>query len=206
MFNSRLIIGLMNQPIQPLSLPLVGKKLPDFSYDASLNSQLVKGDLSSYRGKWLVLVFYPGDFTFVCPTELKEIEDIYPRFKELNAEVLAVSTDSVYSHLAWHNSSKAIGSVEYPMIADPAGILSRALGVYIESEGVALRGSFVVDPEGIIRATEVNDTSIGRSAAELLRRLEAAKYVEEHQGEVCPASWKPGEKTLKPGADLVGKI
>lgn len=196
----------MNEPIQPLSLPLIGKKLPDFSYDVLADRKLEKGTLASYRGKWLAIVFYPGDFTFVCPTELKEIADLYPKFQELGAEVLAVSTDSVYSHLAWHDISKAIGSVQYPMVADPAGILSRALGVYIESEGVALRGTFIVDPEGIIRAAEVNDNSIGRSAAELLRRLQAAKYVAEHKGEVCPASWKPGESTLRPGKDLVGKI
>jgi NADH-dependent peroxiredoxin subunit C len=196
----------MNEQIKPLALPLVGKKLPDFSYDALSNGQLVKGKLSDYRGRWLAIVFYPGDFTFVCPTELKEIADLYARFQELGAEVLAVSTDSVYSHLAWHDMSKAIGSVQYPMIADPAGIMSHLLGVYIEGEGVALRGTFIVDPDGIIRAVEVNDNGVGRSAAELLRRLQAVKYVTEHKGEACPASWKPGEKTLKPGAELVGKI
>ena len=189
-----------------LSNPLVGKTLPDLDVDVFIDDRIEKVPLSSYRGKWLILFFYPGDFTFVCPTELREIALIYNDFQDQKAVVAAVSCDSVYSHKAWHDSSESVRKVNYPMIADPAGILARTLGIYLENEGVSLRATFVVDPKGVIKAMEVNDNSIGRSAAELLRRLEAAKYVEEHKGEVCPASWKPGSETLKPGVSLVGKI
>lgn len=196
----------MTEQIQPLSAPLIGKTIPDLHFDVLANGKITKGNFNDQRGKWLVLFFYPGDFTFVCPTELKELAAIYKSFKDLNAEIMAVSCDSVYSHFAWHDSSPAIRTVAYPMIADPAGALSKALGVYLENEGVSLRASFVIDPQGVIKAVEIHDNSIGRSAAELLRKVQAAKYTEEHPGEACPASWKPGADTLRPGADLVGKI
>ncbi|MBT6401476.1 redoxin domain-containing protein [candidate division WWE3 bacterium] len=162
--------------------------------------------LSDYKGKWLVLIFYPSDFTFVCPTELQEMAKNYEKFKELGAEVISVSTDSVFVHKAWHDESPAIKEITYPMLADPTGNLCREFGIYIEEEGVSLRGSFVIDPDSVLKAFEVHDNSIGRSARELLRKLEAAIFVRENHGEVCPASWTPGEKTLKPGVDLVGKI
>lgn len=171
------------------------------------NNEIKSLDLyNDFKGKWQVLVFYPGDFTFVCPTELKELADHYGEFQQLGAEVFCVSTDSVYVHKAWHDESPAIKNMMIPMIADPAGNLCRAFGVYLEHEGVALRGSFIIDPDEIVRAYEIHDNSIGRSAKELLRKLQAAKYVREHGGEVCPASWEPGKDTLHPGLDLVGKI
>lgn len=152
------------------------------------------------------MVFYPADFTFICPTELVELADNYEEFKKLGAEVLSISTDTVFVHKAWHDHSPSIKKIKYPMLADPTGNLCRRFGTYIENEGLSLRGSFVIDPEGILKAYELHDNSIGRSAKELLRKLQAAIFVREHGGEVCPASWEPGKKTLKPGLDLVGKI
>lgn len=186
--------------------PLVGSKLPEMELDIFVSGQIKKVKLSDYLGKWLILFFYPADFTFVCPTELREMAHKYEEFKTLGAEVMSVSTDTAFAHCAWHESSKAIAEINFPMAADPTGKLSKALRVYIEEEGLALRGSFIIDPEGTIKAMEVHDNSIGRSADELVRKLQAAIFVKEHGGEVCPANWKPGAETLKPGVDLVGKI
>jgi NADH-dependent peroxiredoxin subunit C len=168
--------------------------------------QIKKVRLTDYKGKWLILFFYPADFTFVCPTELKEMAESYAEFQKLGAEVVSVSTDTVFVHKAWHDESEAIGSITFPMLADPTGKLCQAMGTYIEEEGLSLRGSFVIDPDGVLKAFEMHDNSIGRSSDELLRKLQAAQFVREHGGEVCPASWKPGSDTLKPGLDLVGKI
>jgi len=185
---------------------LIGKKIPDFELEAYHEDEIKKIKLSDYKGKWLVLLFYPADFTFVCPTELEEAADFYPEFKKLGAEILSVSTDTVFVHKAWHDHSTAIKKIKYPMLTDPTGKLCRALGTYIEEEGLSLRGSFIIDPHGVIKAYEIHDNSIGRSAQEILRKLQAAKFVLENKGFVCPASWAPGKKTLKPGLDLVGKI
>ena len=184
----------------------VGEEIPDFMLEAYHEDKVKDVLLSDYRGKWLILFFYPADFTFVCPTELEEMADYYDKFKAENAEVLSVSTDTVFVHKAWHDTSEAIKKVNFPMIADPTGELSQAFGTYIYDEGVSLRGTFVIDPEGILRSVELNDNSIGRSAKELLRKVQAAKFVAEHDGNVCPASWTPGDDTLEPGLDLVGKI
>ena len=184
----------------------IGQIISDFETDVFLDEQIKKIKLSDYRGKWLVLLFYPADFTFVCPTELEEAADNYDEFKENGAEIMSVSTDTVFTHKAWHDVSPAIKKIKYPMAADPTGKLCREFGTYIEEEGLSLRGSFIVDPDGILKACEIHDNSIGRSAAEILRKLQAAKFVRDNKGQVCPASWKPGEKTLKPGLDLVGKI
>jgi len=186
--------------------PVIGELVPDFEGEVYQNESFRKVKRSDYLGKWLVLFFYPADFTFVCPTELEDLADAYPKFQELGAEILSVSTDTVFVHKAWHDHSPAIGKVDYPMYADTTGELARALGVYIRDEGLALRGTFIVDPDGVLQAYEVNANTIGRSSDELLRKLQAAQFVREHGGEVCPAKWKPGEKTLKPGIDLVGKI
>lgn len=186
--------------------PLVGQILPGVELDAFHKGEFVKLNLDDYQGKWLALVFYPADFTFVCPTELEDLATLYPEFQKIGAEVLSISTDTKYSHMAWHGSSKAIGKVEYPMVADPAGIISRLLGVYLEDEGVDLRATFVIDPDGVIKTMEIHDNGIGRSAAELLRKLQAAQFVYENGDQVCPANWKPGAKTLTPGEDLVGKL
>jgi NADH-dependent peroxiredoxin subunit C len=184
----------------------IGQTISDGEYQAFHKEQIRSLQLSEFRGKWMVLVFYPGDFTFICPTELQELGELYPEFQKLGAEVLGVSTDSVFVHKAWHDTSPAIKNIHYPMVADPTGRLSREFGTYLEKEGVSLRGSFLIDPDGTLKVSEIHDNSIGRNAHELLRKLQAAVHVREGKGEVCPASWKPGDKTLKPGLDLVGKI
>jgi len=185
---------------------VLNKKVPDMELQAYHKDEIRNIKLSDYNGKWLAVVFYPSDFTFICPTELGELADNYDHFKMAGAEVLTVSTDTVYTHKAWRDSSPTIAKIRFPMVADPSGKMSREFGVYIEDEGVALRGSFVIDPDGVLKAFEIHDNNIGRSVKELLRKVQAAKYVRETKGEVCPASWKPGDKTLKPRLDLVGKI
>jgi len=193
----------------------VGEVVPDFEFEVYHKDEIKKLSLSALRGKWAVLVFYPADFTFICPTELEELAKLYPKFQELNAEVISVSTDNPFTHKAWHNTSEGIRAIEYPMAADPSGKLSYAFGVLIEGgepehvpdEGLALRGTFIIDSAGILRAMEVNDNSIGRKGSETLRKLQAAQYVETHKGQVCPASWEPGDDTLTGGdLDLVGKL
>ena len=184
----------------------IGQVVPSFDVDAYHNDEIKKIALSQFRGQWLALIFYPADFTFICPTELEEAAERYEEFRKLGAEVLSVSTDTVYAHKAWHDASPAIGKIRFPMVADPTGKLCRAFGTYIEEAGLSLRGSFIVDPDGVLKALEIHDNSIGRSAGELLRKLQAARFVREHQGEVCPANWKPGAKTLKPSLELVNKI
>lgn len=184
----------------------VGQRIPDFELEAYQDDEIKKIRLSDYRGKWLVVLFYPADFTFVCPTELEEAADHYEEFKKIGAEVLSVSTDTVYVHKAWHDQSPAVGKIEFPMVADPGGKLCREFGSYMEEKGLSLRATFIIDPEGIVKSLEMHDNSIGRNTREILRKLQASKYVGEHNGEVCPASWEPGKKTLKPGLSLVGKI
>lgn len=196
------------------SLVKVGEPVPDFQFEAYHEDTVKTMSLSSLRGKWTILVFYPADFTFVCPTELEEYAKLYPKFQAINAEVLSVSTDTVFTHKAWHDTSEAIKQISYPMVADPSGKLAEAFGVLIEGngpeltpdEGLAMRGTFIIDPTGTLRAMEINDNSMGRKAAETLRKLQMAQYVETHKGQVCPASWEPGDDTLEPGLDLVGKI
>ncbi len=187
-------------------LPAIGSPIADFELNSYQNGKLGKVKLSEYRGKWLVLFFYPADFTFVCPTELEEMADNYEEFKKMNTEIISVSTDTAFVHKAWHDTSPAIKKISFPMAADPTGDLCKEVGVYIASEGLALRGTFVFDPEGKLVVMEINENSVGRNVQELLRKLQAAQYVYSHNGEVCPASWKPGAKTLTPNEDLIGKI
>jgi len=184
----------------------IGQKIPDIELEAFHNDESKKIKLSDYEGKWLVLIFYPADFTFICPTELEEAADNYEEFKKSGAEIMSVSTDTVFVHKAWYDNSPAIKKIKFPMLADPTGKLCREFGTYIEEEGLSLRGSFIIDPDGILKSFEIHDNSIGRNARELLRKLQAAKFVRENPGQVCPANWQPGKKTLKPGLDLVGKI
>ena len=158
------------------------------------------------KGKWSIVFFYPADFTFVCPTELGDMADFYPEFQKLGVEVYSVSTDTHFTHKAWHDTSDTIGKITYPMIGDPTGAITRNFGVMIEEEGLALRGTFVINPEGVIKIAEIHDLGIGRDASELLRKVKAAQYVAAHPGEVCPAKWKEGDATLAPSLDLVGKI
>lgn len=192
----------------------IGEPAPDFEFEAYHEDAVKAMSFSKLRGKWVVLVFYPADFTFICPTELEELARLYPKFQELNAEVISISTDNVHTHKAWHNASEGIRAIAYPMAADPSGKIASAFGVLVEGDGVsltpdeglALRGTFIIDPNGILRSMEVSDNSIGRKGAETLRKLQAAQYVETHKGQVCPASWEPGSDTLEPGLDLVGKL
>jgi len=160
----------------------------------------------SLMGKWSVVVFYPADFTFVCPTELEDLADLYPEFSKLGVEIYGVSTDTHFSHKAWADTSPAIKKVQYPLIGDPTGRMTRNFDVMIEEAGLAVRGTFVINPEGQIKLCEIHDNGIGRDAGELLRKVKAAQYTYSHPGEVCPAKWKEGEATLKPSLDLVGKI
>lgn len=188
-------------------MSLIGKKLPEFSVTAFKKGEkdFITVTDKDLLEKWSVFVFYPADFTFVCPTELEDLQNLYADFKKEGCEVYSVSCDTHFVHKAWSDHSDKINKVEYPMLADPTGFLARTFEVMIEEEGVALRGSFVVNPEGVIKAYEVHDNGIGREAQELLRKLQAAKFVAEH-GEVCPAKWKPGDETLKPSIDLVGEL
>ncbi|MBI2448241.1 redoxin domain-containing protein [Candidatus Microgenomates bacterium] len=181
-------------------------EIVDFSFEYYQGDKIKKAKLVDFKGQWLALIFYPADFTFICPTELEDASHHYEEFQKEGCEVISVSTDTVFTHKAWHDESKAIGTIKFPMAADPTGTLCRAFGTYIESEGLSLRGTFLIDPDGVLKTIEIHDNSVGRSADELLRKLQAAKFVRENGGEVCPANWHPGEKTLKPGLDLVGKI
>jgi NADH-dependent peroxiredoxin subunit C len=188
----------------------IGQKIDDFiddlEFEAYQNNKIKKIKFSDYERKWLVLLFYPADFTFVCPTELQEAAEYYDKFKNEGAEILSVSTDTVFVHKAWHDNSPSIAKIGYPMVADPTARLCRYFGTYLEDAGLSLRGTFIIDPDGVLKALDIHDNSIGRSAEEILRKLQAASFVRQHQGEVCPASWKPGKKTLKPELELVGKI
>ena len=184
----------------------IGQKVDEFSVSAYQNEEIKTVKLSDYHGKWVVMLFYPADFTFICPTELEEAAMYYEEFKKVGAEILSVSTDTVYVHKAWHDVSPAIKKIQYPMLADPTGNLCRQFGTLIEEAGLSLRGTFIIDPDGVLKAADIHDNSIGRSAKEILRKVQAAKFVRENKGEVCPASWEPGKKTLKPGLNLVGKI
>ena len=188
---------------------LVGGRAPDFTATMFHQDKFKQIKLSALKGKWVILAFYPGDFTFICPTELSRFADLYPEFKKAGAEILSVSTDSQHVHKAWWDSSPSIKKIHYPMVADTAGRISKTYGVYIDSgvdEGRALRATFIIDPDGIVKSADIHDNSIGRSVKEVLRKLQAAKYVREHGGEVCPVEWEAGGKTLRPGIGLVGKI
>lgn len=192
---------------EKLEIAKINQPAPAFEAEAFVDGNDVKKiKLSDYKGKWVVLFFYPADFTFICPTELGELADRYEELKALGAEVISVSTDTAFVHKAWHDNSPTIKKIKFPMLADPTGKICRAYGTYIEDEGLSLRGTFFIDPNGVLKAFEIHDNSIGRSSDEIIRKIQAAKYVEEHGGEVCPMSWKPGKDTLKPGLDLVGKI
>ncbi|MAF36127.1 peroxiredoxin [archaeon] len=184
----------------------INEKAPEFSTDAFHNGEITNIKLRNYQSKWVVLFFYPADFTFVCPTELSELAQNYKTLTELNVEVLSVSTDTAFVHKAWHDSSKTIKNITFPMLADPTGNICKDYGTYIEEEGLSLRATFVIDPNGIIKVFEFHDNSIGRNIKELIRKIKAAQFVSENNGQVCPASWENGAKTLTPGLDLVGKI
>ena len=185
---------------------LINTSIKPFNATAYHEGEFVSVSDADLKGKWSIVFFYPADFTFVCPTELGDLADFYPQLKEMGVEVYSVSTDTHFTHKAWHDTSDTIKKINYPMIGDPTGAISRNFEVMIEEEGLALRGTFVINPEGEIKVCEVHDLGIGRSAKELVRKVQAAQYIAEHDGEVCPAAWQPGEETLAPSLDLVGKI
>ncbi len=187
-------------------MSLIGKEVSDFKVQAYVDDDFREVAKKDLLGKWSVFVFYPADFTFVCPTELADLADHYGEFKKIGCEVYSVSTDSHFVHKAWHDASDTIKKISYPMLADPTGKLSKDFEVYIEGEGMALRGSFVINPDGKIVAYEVNANNIGREASELLRKVQAAQFVAEHGDQVCPAKWRPGAETLRPSLNLVGKL
>ncbi|MEO6660986.1 MAG: alkyl hydroperoxide reductase subunit C [Burkholderiaceae bacterium] len=187
-------------------MSLINTHIKPFSATAYQNGKFVPVTQDTLKGKWAVLMFYPADFTFVCPTELEDLADHHAQFKDLGVQVFGVSTDSHFAHKAWHDTSDSIKKVNYALIGDPTQQLSRNFEVLVEEEGMALRGTFVIDPEGVIKVMEVHDNGIGRVASELLRKVKAAQYIAAHPGEVCPAKWTEGAATLTPSLDLVGKI
>ncbi len=188
----------------------VGQRVPDFEMEVYLPEERSFGKIRIYdilrEGKWVVLFFYPADFTFVCPTELADLADHYEDLKGMGVEVISVSTDTKFVHLAWQTSEKLLENVRFPMGADPTGKVSRIFGVYDQETGLALRGTFVINPDGILVGSEVNYYNVGRNAEELLRKMRANIYLMDHPEEACPARWQPGERTLRPSERIVGKV
>lgn len=180
----------------------MGNEAPDFTAEAVFDQEFINVKLSDYRGKkYVVLFFYPLDFTFVCPTEITAFSDRHGEFEKLNTEVIGVSIDSVFSHLAWvqtDRKSGGLGDLKYPLVADLTKSISKSYNVLIPDQGIALRGLFIIDKEGVIQHATINNLAIGRSVDETLRTLQAVQYVQDNPDEVCPAGWKPGEKTMKP--------
>ena len=187
-------MALINTPIKP------------FTATAYKQGKFVEISDADVKGKWGVFFFYPADFTFVCPTELEDLADHYAEFQKLGVEIYSVSTDTHFSHKAWHDSSPAIGKIEYTMLGDPSGLVTNNFDAMRPGVGLADRATFLVDPDGVIQFMEITSEGVGRNAAELLRKIKAAQYVRSHPGEVCPAKWEEGEATLAPSLDLVGKI
>lgn len=187
-------------------MSLIGTQVKEFKASAFQNGNFIDVTEENFKGHWSVVCFYPADFTFVCPTELEDLQDNYETLKSLGVEVYSVSTDTHFTHKAWHDSSETIKKIQYIMIGDPSHTLSRNFDVLIEEAGLADRGTFIIDPDGVIQAVEINAGGIGRDASTLVNKIKAAQYVRNNPGEVCPAKWKEGSATLKPHLDLVGKI
>lgn len=185
---------------------LINSQVPPFKAQAFHNGKFVEVTEASLKGKWSVVIFMPAAFTFNCPTEIEDAADSYAEFQKAGAEVYIVTTDTQFSHKVWHETSPAVGKAKFPLVGDPTHVLTRAFGVHIDAEGLALRGTFVINPDGVIKTMEVHDNAIARDVKETVRKLKAAQYVASHPGEVCPAKWNEGAKTLKPSIDLVGKI
>lgn len=187
-------------------MSLINTKIKPFSATAFKQGEFIDVSDEDLAGSWAIVFFYPADFTFVCPTELGDLADHYEDLKSLGVEVYSVSTDTHFTHKAWHGSSDTIGKIQYAMIGDPTAEISRNFEILREDEGLANRGTYLIDPDGVIQVLEVTAEGVGRNAAELVRKVRAAIYVREHPGEVCPAKWEEGEDTLAPSLDLVGKI
>ncbi|MGX5377548.1 redoxin domain-containing protein [Ligilactobacillus sp. LYQ135] len=184
----------------------IGATIDDFHVKAYQHNKIIDICKEDLLGHWSILLFYPADFSFVCPTELEALQSIYENFKAIDTEIYSCSEDTEYVHKAWADASSEIAKIQYPMLADPAGKLARSFGVLDEDSGQTYRGVFIIDPEGVIQSYTINNMAIGRSADEILRTLEAAQFVHEHGDQVCPVNWKPGDQTLKPGVDLIGKL
>lgn len=187
-------------------MSLIGTEVKPFKASAYHAGKFIEVTEENFKGQWSIVCFYPADFTFVCPTELEDLQNQYDALKALGVEVYSASTDTHFTHKAWHDSSETINKITYVMIGDPSRTLSRNFDVLIESEGLADRGTFIIDPDGIIQGVEINAGGIGRDASILVNKIKAAQYVRNNPGEVCPAKWKEGAATLKPHLDLVGKI
>lgn len=187
-------------------MALIGTEIQPFTATAYHDGAFVQVGDGDLRGKWSVVFFYPADFTFVCPTELGDLAEHYADFQALGVEIYSVSTDTHFTHKAWHDTSDTIAKVAYPMVGDPTGRITRAFGVMREDQGLADRATFVLDPDGVVQVVEMTAEGIGRNAGELLRKIRAAQHVRQHPGEVCPARWDDGDETLAPSLDLVGKI
>ena len=187
-------------------MSLINTEIKPFKAQAFHNGKFVEVTDASLKGKWSVVVFMPAAFTFNCPTEVEDAAANYPEFQAAGAEIYIVTTDTHFSHKVWHETSPAVGKAKFPLVGDPTHALTRAFGVHIEEEGLALRGTFIVSPDGLIKTMEVHDNAIARDVTETLRKLKAAQYTAANPGQVCPAKWKEGEKTLAPSLDLVGKI
>lgn len=187
-------------------MSLIQKQVSDFTVQAYQNGEFKTVTKDDIMGKWSVFFFYPADFTFVCPTELEDLANKYDEFKSVGCEIYSVSTDTHFVHKAWHDASERIQKIQYPMLADPTHVLCKDFDVLIEADGLAERGTFVVNPDGEIVAYEVNAGNVGRNADELLRKVQALQFVREHGDEVCPAKWTPGAETLKTSLDLVGVL
>ena len=187
-------------------MSLINTQVQPFKANAYRNGEFIQVTDETLKGKWSVLIFMPADFTFNCPTEVEDAANNYAEFQKANAEVYIVTTDTHFAHKIWHDTSPAVGKAQFPLVGDPTHQLTRAFGVHIDAEGLALRGTFIINPEGVIKTLEVHDNAIARDVSETLRKLKAAQFVASHPGEVCPAKWKEGAETLKPSLDLVGKI
>ncbi len=187
-------------------MSLINTTIKPFKANAFHNGQFIEVSDASLKGKWSVLIFMPAAFTFNCPTEVEDAADNYAKFKDMGTEVYIVTTDTHFSHKVWHETSPAVGKAKFPLVGDPTHALTRAFGVHIEEEGLALRGTFIINPEGVIKTLEIHSNEIARDVSETLRKLKAAQFTAANPGQVCPAKWKEGEKTLKPSLDLVGKI
>ncbi len=187
-------------------MSIINKEISDFKTDAFYLGEFKTVSKQDILGKWCVFFFYPADFTFVCPTELEDLANKYEDFKNAGCEIYAVSTDTHFVHKAWHDTSERIKKINYPMLADPTHAISKDFEVLVESDGLAERGTFIVNPEGKIVGCEITASNVGRNAQELFRKVQACQFVHIHGDQVCPANWQPGAQTLKPGLDLVGRL
>ena len=199
-------MSLLDSSVTLHPLSLINTQVQPFKVNAFKNGEFVTVSDADLKGKWSVLIFMPAAFTFNCPTEIEDAADHYAEFQAMGAEVYIITTDTHFSHKVWHETSPAVGKAQFPLVGDPTHQLTRAFRVHIDEEGLALRGTFIVNPDGVIKTAEIHDNAIARDVKETVRKLKAAKYVAEHPNEVCPAKWNDGAKTIKPSLDLVGKI